>query len=181
MNTTKLAGLVLAGLLVSAGAVAALPGAVPGDAPAHDEANEHANDAPANEDADDASANDTAEQTEERDPADENETSDTGANESENASDAANASETAASDRRGPPARARGSQGPPAEMPDRVPDHVSQIHDAIENFLGGSVDNLGDVVSGLTPGHGGQDRAQDGGQNTTAPSPDENANEHARG
>lgn len=45
-----------------------------------------------------------------------------------------------------------GDAGPPDDLPEQVPDFVSDIHGAISDFIGGSIDSLGDVVSGLTPG-----------------------------
>ncbi|MFB6218652.1 MAG: hypothetical protein ABEH77_05650 [Halobacteriaceae archaeon] len=44
--------------------------------------------------------------------------------------------------------------GPPADLPAPVPDFVGGILDAVRSFLDGSVDNLGEAVSGLTPGGG---------------------------
>jgi len=43
-------------------------------------------------------------------------------------------------------------RGPPADMPAPVPDHVGQIHDRIEQFLGGELDDLGAAVSDLVGG-----------------------------
>lgn len=45
-----------------------------------------------------------------------------------------------------------GDAGPPGDLPDQVPDFVSDVHGAISDFLVGTVDSLGDAVSGLTPG-----------------------------
>ncbi|WP_277553884.1 hypothetical protein [Halobaculum limi] len=42
--------------------------------------------------------------------------------------------------------------GPPTDLPEQVPDFVSQIHDQIRSFIDGSVDNLGDAVSGIAGG-----------------------------
>lgn len=39
--------------------------------------------------------------------------------------------------------------GPPGGLPEQVPDFVSDIHGAINDFLSGEVDNLGEVVSGI--------------------------------
>lgn len=47
----------------------------------------------------------------------------------------------------------------PSDLPERVPDHVSQIHDRIDSFLSGSIDNLGESLSGLL----GSDEPTDGG------------------
>lgn len=38
-------------------------------------------------------------------------------------------------------------QGPQAELPDAAPDFVGEIHAAINDFLAGSIDNLGEAVS----------------------------------
>ena len=70
-----------------------------------------------------------------------------------------------ASERRGPPAdipaaadEENTSQGPPADLPAQVPDFVSDVHDAIRNHEGGAdADPLGDLVSSLTPGDGGEE------------------------
>ncbi|PSP53577.1 hypothetical protein BRC67_01430 [Halobacteriales archaeon QH_3_68_24] len=70
-----------------------------------------------------------------------------------------------ASERRGPPAdvpaaadEENASQGPPADLPAQVPDFVSDVHDAIRNHEGGAdADPLGDLVSSLTPGDGGEE------------------------
>lgn len=44
------------------------------------------------------------------------------------------------------------AQGPPVDLPDPVPDFVGDILGSIRSFLDGSIDQLGDAVSGLTPG-----------------------------
>ncbi len=41
------------------------------------------------------------------------------------------------------------SPGPEDGLPPQVPDHVSQIHDTIEAFLGGTLDMLGNALSEL--------------------------------
>ena len=40
-------------------------------------------------------------------------------------------------------------QGPPTDMPAQVPDHVSQIHELIHQYLDGDIDNLGAQISDL--------------------------------
>lgn len=45
-----------------------------------------------------------------------------------------------------------GAVGPDDGLPEQVPDHVSAIHDTIESFLDGTVENLGEAISELTPG-----------------------------
>ena len=41
--------------------------------------------------------------------------------------------------------------GPPSDLPGPVPDFVTDVLGAIGDFLDGSVDRLGEVVSGETP------------------------------
>lgn len=43
-------------------------------------------------------------------------------------------------------------QGPPSEMPSQAPSFVSDIHDLIRGKLDGSISNLGERISSLTPG-----------------------------
>jgi hypothetical protein len=38
-------------------------------------------------------------------------------------------------------------RGPPTDMPAQVPDHVSQIHELIHQYLDGDIDNLGERIS----------------------------------
>lgn len=65
----------------------------------------------------------------------------------ENGSEASEESDAAnASDDRS------GSVGPSDGLPEQVPDHVSQIHETIESFLSGEVENLGEALRSLTPG-----------------------------
>jgi len=46
----------------------------------------------------------------------------------------------------------RNGQGPAVDLPDQVPDHVSEIHDRISSFLNGNLEGtLGDAVSAVTP------------------------------
>ena len=42
--------------------------------------------------------------------------------------------------------------GPPTDLPDPVPDFVGDVHDAVREHVGDGVDNLGERISGLTPG-----------------------------
>ena len=44
------------------------------------------------------------------------------------------------------------SGGPPGDLPEHVPEFVGELHGSIRAFLAGSVDSLGETVSGLTPG-----------------------------
>ena len=56
----------------------------------------------------------------------------------------------------GVPADDQGDAGPPGDLPGRVPDFVGGIHDRVGGFLNGSIDSLGDAVSGVAPdGDGG--------------------------
>jgi hypothetical protein len=48
--------------------------------------------------------------------------------------------------------------GPSDGLPEQVPGHVSEIHDRIDSFLGGSIDNLGESLGG----GGAADDAADG-------------------
>lgn len=43
------------------------------------------------------------------------------------------------------------SVGPPGGLPDVVPDFVSEIHATIDEFLGGSIDNLGQALQDTVP------------------------------
>mgnify|MGYP006294165479 CR=1 FL=1 len=50
-------------------------------------------------------------------------------------------------------------QGPPTDMPAQVPDHVSQIHELVHQYLDGDIDNLGAQISDLM---GGGEAAEEG-------------------
>lgn len=41
--------------------------------------------------------------------------------------------------------------GPPGDLPSQVPEFVGDIHEEIGGFLDGSIDSLGEAVSGVTP------------------------------
>ena len=47
------------------------------------------------------------------------------------------------------------AQGPPADLPEPVPDFVGDVLGAIQSFIDGGTDRLGEAVSGLTPGSAG--------------------------
>lgn len=65
-------------------------------------------------------------------------------NADENATDAGEQAEAAQA--------ADGERGPPMDLPDQVPDFVSQIHDLIRQHVSGSLDGiLGHQVSDVTP------------------------------
>jgi len=148
MNARKLLTLAVAATVL-VGGVAAVGAATPGNAPADqtpDDADETASDdADGADDADDAETNET--------DADANETDADAANASE-AGPAANASENAS-------AAAAGERGPPTELPDPVPERVSSIHEGIQSFLGGDVDNLGNALSGLLGDDGERSETDD--------------------
>jgi len=159
----KLVAVFASVLLVATGAAMAMPGNAP----------DHAQDG--NAQADDHAADDT----DESDGNEAGERADETANDSE-------ASENASDARRGPPADvpaagaaddANGSQGPPVDMPEQVPDFVSDIHETVGNFAGGAVDgaqSLGETVSALTPdgsGAAGNAPTDDVGTATATPAP----------
>lgn len=51
-------------------------------------------------------------------------------------------------------ANAPDDRGPHVDLPERVPDHVPQLHDLIRRFLSGDLDgSLGGAVSDETPGN----------------------------
>ena len=126
MILKRYAAMLLAALVVTAGAAGAVA-AAPGSGNAPDDAgpNENANDA-ATDDADGSDGD---------------------------ASSAGNAS--AADERR----------GPPTDMPEQVPDHVGEIHSLINQFINGSVSDLGSAVSDVTPDDGSD--ANDGDASNT--------------
>jgi len=126
MTLTKIAGALLAVLLIT-GSAAALPGAAP---------------AQAEDNADDAQADDYANETAQ--DADEN--GETNESAGPDAADAA--------DRQGPPENVgpNGERGPPTDMPAPVPDFVSDIHQLVNQKLMGDLDgNLGERISDVTP------------------------------
>ncbi|SIS10905.1 hypothetical protein SAMN05421752_111131 [Natronorubrum thiooxidans] len=47
---------------------------------------------------------------------------------------------------------AQPADGPPNDLPDPVPEFVSDILGAIADFIGGALEALGETVRGLTPG-----------------------------
>jgi hypothetical protein len=68
-----------------------------------------------------------------------------------NNSDADSENATDADDRR----------GPPTDMPAQVPDHVSQIHDLVHQYLDGDIDNLGEHISDLMGGEDAEEADED--------------------
>lgn len=141
MTARKLIAIALVTIVAAAGiAVAAPPdhagaGNAPIDVPNDEHANDNADDGSDN--ADDGLNN-----------ADEN-ASDADANErayegAGNADGVAPAQAGAGSD--------QAERGPPADLPEQVPDHVSEIHDLIRGFMDGSVENLGEQISAVVGG-----------------------------
>lgn len=131
MKRTTIAVVALAVLLIGAGAAAAAPGNAPDAAGDQAQADDHRQDDDRRpDDAGNASVSD-----DESDAA-------------SNASDAsAGASDAAPAD------RPDSASGPPAELPEHVPDFVSEIHDLIRQHLGGDLDgNLGEAIAEVTPG-----------------------------
>lgn len=61
----------------------------------------------------------------------------------------ANATDDAREERAG---NAEPVRGPPTDMPEQVPDFVSQIHDLVQQKLAGDIANLGERISDLTLG-----------------------------
>jgi hypothetical protein len=52
----------------------------------------------------------------------------------------------------------QGDRGPPVSLPEQVPDHVSQIHDTVRQFLSGDLSgSLGDAISDVTPDDDGNE------------------------
>lgn len=61
------------------------------------------------------------------------------------------------------------SVGPSDGLPEQVPDHVGEIHDRIDSFLNGSIDDLGESLSEL---NSDGEAADEGGETEES---DENA------
>ncbi|MFC7225833.1 hypothetical protein N0B31_00325 [Salinirubellus salinus] len=53
-----------------------------------------------------------------------------------------------------PSENAPAEAGPPSDLPGPVPEFVGDIHETVRGFLDGTVENLGQAVSDLTPGDG---------------------------
>jgi hypothetical protein len=75
--------------------------------------------------------------------------------------------------------------GPSDGLPEQVPDHVSQIHETIESFLSGEVDNLGESLSDLLSNEESADdesadeEAADDGDADDSDAPDETPDSEA--
>lgn len=54
------------------------------------------------------------------------------------------------------------SVGPSDGLPEQVPGHVSEIHETIDSFLGGSIDDLGESLSDRSSDEKADDGAADG-------------------
>jgi hypothetical protein len=85
-------------------------------------------------------------------------TADAGAEETDD--EDASAEDDAVAEEHGPVA-----VGPAGGLPDQVPDRVSEIHATIEAFGNGTVDSLGDALSGLLSADGDASKAGDSGAN----------------
>lgn len=134
MTPTKIVGALLAALVVASGAAAAMPGNAPADSQAG-QAGNYVDDS-ADERAD---AMDEADETD-GDKMDE-------------------ANETAGDERAAAAGPSDDRRGPPSDMPAGVPDFVSQIHDLIGQKIDGTLSDLGDAISQVTPGGSGDDEA----------------------
>lgn len=145
----KIAGVVLAVLVVATGAAAALPGNAPVDAPT-EQASDNADAGNGDADADASESDDTDESGMEQ-------SDDSAANASGAADErdgaAANASEAA------------DERGPPSEMSSQVPEFVGDIHDLIQQKIDGTVSSLGEQISSLTPGGDSGGDAESGASN----------------
>ena len=139
MNLTKLTAIALAVLTLTAGAAAAMPGNAP-----------------------DQAGSNTAEQASDHGQHDEAADGNETAVDAEESADEADADDA---DRHRNANRER--RGPPVELPNQVPEHVTQIHDLIRQFLNGDLDaSPGRAISGVVGG--GQ--AGQGGNGNAAPS-----------
>lgn len=122
MNITKLATIGLAVLVLTAGAVAAAPGNAPADAQPGDDSDQPGAEAGPDTAGTDAADNESA----------------SGSDLTEDSAPMDETNGSAADDR----------QGPPSDMPEPVPDRVSEIHSQINEFLNGdSGFDLGKAVS----------------------------------
>lgn len=160
MKRTALAAIGLAVLLVTAGLATAAPGTTttPADGP-----NEHANDAAQagddNADHADENATDGHEKADDPETAEANESEQSDCTCSDDANESA-VDENATQAREENAEANEARQGPPTEMPANVPDHVSEIHVLIQDYLGGDLSgSLGSAISDLvgeTPAAGNQ-------------------------
>ncbi|NIS29777.1 MAG: hypothetical protein GWN07_06200, partial [Actinobacteria bacterium] len=145
MNVHKLIAVAMAALLVTAGAAAAAPG-----------------DSPTNDGTETAEEHQPTETGDDATDADDDDASDADANATDGDAQAADAPDENA------------SEAPPTELPEPVPDQVSEIHQLIRDKLNGDLGNttLGEAISGVV---GGDDEADS--QADAAGEESENADE----
>lgn len=173
MQLHKLAAVVAAVLLVTAGAAVAAPG---NGAQADGRANASTSTAtgaatpaePAEQSARDAAATETAEtpeRTGENDATGAERADGTAVSVSVSArGNASGAAVTASADAMGVDGQARSDdeRGPPGEMPDDAPSHVERIHDLIRERVAGTLGgSLGDVIGGVLGGGQADARADE--------------------
>lgn len=168
MNAHKLIAVVMAVLLLTAGAAAATPG----ESPTND-GTETADEHQPTETGDDATDED-----ENATDADENATdADVAADDNETDADVAADAEDDESDERDENA----SEGPPTDMPEQVPDHVTAIHQLIRDKLNGDLGNttLGEAISGVVGGNGDAADEQSENADEQSESASDNADEQS--
>lgn len=143
MNARTLIAIALVALVSTAGVAIAAPpdGVGSGNAPDDVPRDDHADDGAAN--ADDGMNN-----------ADENASDDEAADAADEADDGAAAAQQGSAD--------RAERGPPADLPEPVPDRVSQIHDLIRQYLDGGIDDLGERISAVAGGQADGDALAEG-------------------
>ncbi len=56
--------------------------------------------------------------------------------------------------------------GPSDGLPEQAPDHVSKIHDRIDSFLSGSIENLGESLGDLLGGETAEEAGEDAADGT---------------
>lgn len=69
------------------------------------------------------------------------------------------------------------SVGPPGGLPDQVPDHVSQIHDAIESFLAGDIGNLGETIQSIVTDNSEGDEDEESEEDESEDAEEDDADE----
>jgi len=160
MQHKTIAGLVLAALLVT-GSAAAMPGNAVTQA--QEQMSEHTNGAAGN----------TPVETGEQSNASTDEATESDMRD-------ANGSNADRGPPEGVPAADKDKRGPPTEMPEQVPDFVSELHSLIEQQLDGDLTGpLGEQRSDLTPGDGDEESAEDDATATDTSTEDDDATETA--
>ena len=129
MKFTKVASVLMAVLLVATAGAAAMPGNAPDKAQAGQADGNYENGSDAEQ-----AANETAMD-------DDNEMK------PDHAGNGSDAGAAAADDKR----------GPPTDMPEQVPDFVTEVHELINQKLDGTLEDLGDALSAATPGEDADD------------------------